>query len=320
MAAVEVGVGDDGAPRDLVEGDVLRRQVGRGRHRDAVAHALRVAQRPRQRLHAAQAAAHDRGELRDAQPVEQPRLGVDPVLDRHDGEVGAIGLAGRGVGAHRPGRTEARTGVVDADDEEALGIQRLARADHVVPPAGLPGGVDAGDMVAGVERVAHQHHVAALGVQRAVGLVDERVVRQPRAALQRQRLGEVHLLWRDRSDGAHEAKTRRRCEAGTGCTSFFSGICEAPASWNKSALRSSIAKAAGCDRRARWRASAVVQPHGDAATGGARCDAYPAQSRADWHRAQGMGEGRSVTRRRCTRARRRRSHSIQPSQSSAAPA
>jgi hypothetical protein len=67
VAAVEVGVGDDGAPRHLVERDVLRRQLGRGGHRHAVRHALGIAQRPRERLHAAEAAAQHRGELRDAQ-------------------------------------------------------------------------------------------------------------------------------------------------------------------------------------------------------------------------------------------------------------
>ena len=35
VAAVEVGVGDDRAARDFVEGDVLRREVGRRRDRDA---------------------------------------------------------------------------------------------------------------------------------------------------------------------------------------------------------------------------------------------------------------------------------------------
>ncbi len=57
VALVEVGVGDDGLARHLVEGDVLRRQVGRSGHGHAVAHAFRVLQRPAQRLHATQAAA-----------------------------------------------------------------------------------------------------------------------------------------------------------------------------------------------------------------------------------------------------------------------
>ena len=62
-----------------------------------------------------------------------------------------------------PGRAEAAAEVVDADDEEAVGVERLARPDHVVPPADVVGivGVVAGDVVRRVERVADQHRVAA---------------------------------------------------------------------------------------------------------------------------------------------------------------
>ena len=242
VAAVEVGVGDDGAARHLVERDVLRRQIRRRRHRDAVAHALRMAQRPGQRLHAAQAAADHRGELGNAQRVDQARLRIDPVLDRHHRKVGAVRLAGGRVGVHRPGRAEARAQVVDADDEEAVGVQRLAGPHQVVPPALLPlcVVVAAGDMVAGVQRMAHQHRVAGVGVERAVGLVDQRVVRQRRAAAQRQRLLEVTTLWSDDTDGMHgpeKPKTGAAADADAGFgASLFSGISIAPASRNKSAL------------------------------------------------------------------------------------
>ena len=53
---------------------------------DALAQRARVAQRPRQRLHAAQAAAQHRGELGDAEALEQARLRVDPVFHRHHGK------------------------------------------------------------------------------------------------------------------------------------------------------------------------------------------------------------------------------------------
>ena len=143
----------------------------------------RMAQRPAERLHAAQAAADHRGELLDAEPVEQPRLRVDPVLDRHDREVGAVraALGGRiGIGVHRPGRAEARARVVDADDEEAPGVERLARTDQVVPPAFALrlAGIAARHMVAGVERMAHEHRIAARGVELAVGLVGQLIVTQ----------------------------------------------------------------------------------------------------------------------------------------------
>ena len=49
--------------------------------------ALGIAQRPGQRLHAAEAAAHHRGEPLDAERVDEARLRVDPVLDGDDREV-----------------------------------------------------------------------------------------------------------------------------------------------------------------------------------------------------------------------------------------
>ena len=65
--------------------------------------------------------------------------------------------------------------VVHPDDEEALGVERLARPDEVVPPAEVFGsiGVHAGDVVRGVQRMADEHRIGARGIQRTVGLVGE---------------------------------------------------------------------------------------------------------------------------------------------------
>ena len=239
MAAVEIGIGDDRAARHLVEGDVLGREVGRAGDHHRVAHAPRVLQGPRQRLHAAEAAAHHRRQLLDAQRVQQPGLGVDPVLHRDHRKVRAVDAAGVGVHVHRPGRAEARSQVVDADDEEAVGVHRLARADHGVPPAlgALLAGVGAGDVVRRVERMADEHRVAALRVQRAVGLVRETVVADRRTALQGERLAERHRLRRDDHGDKDSGPSRpargcgcskkpgaaKECEAGSG-RAVFSGI------------------------------------------------------------------------------------------------
>ena len=64
VAAMEIGVGQDGLPRHLVEGDVLRRQFRRRGDHQRMADAIRVLQRPFQRLHAADGTADDRGPRR----------------------------------------------------------------------------------------------------------------------------------------------------------------------------------------------------------------------------------------------------------------
>jgi hypothetical protein len=199
-------------------------KIRRCRDRDAMAQPLGKAERPAQRLHAAKAAAQHCRELPDAEGVEQARLRIDPVFNGDDRKIGAVWLAGRRVRLHGAGRPEARPGVVDADHEEAVGVERLARADEVVPPAFALGlsGVGAGHMVARVQRVAHQHRIAAVGVQRAVGLERERVVAQLRAAAQGERCREVKELRLDFADRLREnqedtlrkQKTRRRCKGG----------------------------------------------------------------------------------------------------------
>ncbi|MNO74096.1 hypothetical protein D3C76_650820 [compost metagenome] len=99
VSAMELRVGEDRLPGYLVEGDVLRRQFRCAGDVQAVAHALRVADGPLQRLHAAETAADHRGPLLDAQAVGQACLAVDPVFHRDHREVGAVDPAGGRVAA-----------------------------------------------------------------------------------------------------------------------------------------------------------------------------------------------------------------------------
>jgi hypothetical protein len=98
--------------------------------------------------------------------VGQACLCRHPVLDRHHRKIGAVTLAGLRIDRQRPGRTVATTEVVDPDDEELPGVERLARTDEVVPPADVLRIVRivAGDVVTTGKGMANQHGVGVLAL------------------------------------------------------------------------------------------------------------------------------------------------------------
>ena len=196
IAAVEVGVGHDGTSCHLVEGNVFCREIGRTGHDHRVFDAVRVLQRPAQRLHAAQAAAHDGRQCLDAQRVDHTGLRIYPIFDRHHWEIGTVGFARVWVGVHRAGGAKAGAQVIDANDKELVGVERFAWADHVVPPTLALGLalVHASNMVRSIERVTDQHGIGLVSVQRTVGFIRHRVVTDGGPALQRKRLRERKKL------------------------------------------------------------------------------------------------------------------------------
>ena len=137
VAAVEVGVGDDGAARHFVKGNVFRREIGGAGHYHGAAHTLWIQQGPRSGLHATQAATHHRRQRLNTQPIQQQRLSVHPVLHRDHGKVCAIDVAVGAVGVdmHGAGGAKARAQVIDADHKKPVRINRFAGADHAAPPA-----------------------------------------------------------------------------------------------------------------------------------------------------------------------------------------
>ena len=164
-----------------------------------MAQALGKLDAPLQRLHAAKAAADHRRPLADAEIIRQPRLRAHPVGHRNQREIGAVGFAGFGIGRSGTAAAVAAAQIVEGDDEKAVGVDGLARTDHIVPPARVfvVGVVAAGNVVVAGERVADQYRIAFVGIQAAVGFHHQIEARQRAAVLQGKRLVKGNQLRAD---------------------------------------------------------------------------------------------------------------------------
>ena len=89
------------------------------------------------------------------------------------GNDSAYGLPVAGIQRPRPAGPLAPAQHVAADDEIPVGIERLTRPDHVVPPARLTFMTDAGRMRVAGKGVPNQNRIAARSVQLAVCFVSD---------------------------------------------------------------------------------------------------------------------------------------------------
>ena len=234
VAALPVRIGGDGVARDRIPGDALRVERVRARDGNDRVDLIAVLHGPLERLHAAERAAGDGGQPRDPELIQERALGPHHVRDRDDWKVGPVGPARCRVRRRRSRCAAAASQEIRADDEESVGVERLAGADHAVPPAqaaaaaavallgaeAVPGALrgrrrrEAGGVGVSAQRVADQDDVVARRRQRPIGLVGDADRMQLASAVERKRLRKVEELRVDRADGAHGGLRRWRRHAG----------------------------------------------------------------------------------------------------------
>ena len=149
----------------------------------------------------------------DPEMVDQHGLRPHHVADRHDRKVEAVGPAGRRIERRGPGRPHAAADDIGRDHEIAVGIDRLARPDHGLPPAGLAGDrMIIGDMLIAGQRMTDEDRVGFRGVERAVGLIGDRqgAQRAARVELERAVGAEMHDQAMRRIDLAKPGRFTRR--------------------------------------------------------------------------------------------------------------
>ena len=190
VAGVKIRVRQNCLACHLVERQILRAEFEcRGDHY-AVFDTLGIFQRPAHRLHAAETATHHRCPAVYTQTIRQARLASYPVPGAHCRKITTPGYARGGVDTARPGGAVTAPEIVQADDKKTFGIDRFAWPDAFVPPAGLPvlHAVKARGMMVAAERVTYQHGVGSVGIESAVGLVDQFVTGELPPAGQAERL------------------------------------------------------------------------------------------------------------------------------------
>ena len=162
-AALPVGIGHDRLSADLMKGDVLRRVAGGSGDRQGAEHALRIARHPFQHLHAPHGAADHGEQPFDAELIQKSSLRPDHVADGDHREIQTVRLFRSFRGLHRSGCSHATAENIGANDEIAIRVDWLARADDHLPPAAFAGDRVrvSGELVAG-QGMTDENGVAAI--------------------------------------------------------------------------------------------------------------------------------------------------------------
>ena len=139
----------------------------------------------------------------DAEVVDQKFLRPHHVLNRDDRKIHAVGFSRVGIDGTRPCRAGTPPENVAADDEVFLRVKRTSRADHLVPPAGLPVifVVTARQMRVPCQRMFHKNGVACIRIQGPIGLITDVQIAQTPSAVQLQPGVGMEILRRHNADG-----------------------------------------------------------------------------------------------------------------------
>ena len=168
IAVVPVRISHDGLTAYFVEGDLLSAVApgcGNGNHRT---YALREAHRPFQGLHASHGPAGHAKQPFNTERINQFLLQTHHIANGDDREPEPVRAARGSVDGTRPRGALTAPQNVGADDEKTIGVERLARTNHALPPAGLApfDARSTGMRIAG-KCVRDEHCVGAVRIERA---------------------------------------------------------------------------------------------------------------------------------------------------------
>ena len=133
----EVHVPHDCASGHRVEAKTLGGKAGTRRHDNALAHHAGIAQGPLQGLLAAKRPADDSKKMVDPKTVKKHLLHHHPVANSHHRKGEAVGLASGRIYRRGTCGPVATAKDIRADNVKTVGVYRLARTYHRIPPPGM---------------------------------------------------------------------------------------------------------------------------------------------------------------------------------------
>ena len=183
LTVLEIRIVSDCVSPHNVERNPLTAEPRRCREHHACAHAIWIFNCPRNDLETTKGAPHRCTSALHADEVQQAPLNFYHVAHGHHREVGAKGASGFWVHEVGSRRSSTASEYVGADYKETIGVDRLSRPDHDLPPPRFIVSIMPRDMGISAERMADQNGISSAGIERSVCLVTNRDVGESPATL-----------------------------------------------------------------------------------------------------------------------------------------